>query len=190
MLSAVDGTFAQFSADALLVVLIVVNAYVGWKTRTMRRALSLISLYVAFLAAYYVGNAFASIIRKGDIFVNAWSFVAVFVLVVIMFEVVGHVLADRIERIAVVAFDRVAGAVLGATVGFFQAAVLFMVALAVGTATPGPGNNVPPSRDSAANAVRAAVISGHVVGVEPALRAVFAPLITTDLTTHLEESGR
>jgi uncharacterized membrane protein required for colicin V production len=189
MLSVIDSSFAQFGADALLIVLIVVNAVAGWKTRTMRRALSLISVYVAFLAAYYLGNAFASILRKGDIFVNAWSFVAVFVLVVIMFEVVGHVLADRIERIAVVAFDRVAGAALGATVGFFQAAVLFMVVLAVGTATPGPANSVPSSRDSAANAVRGAAISGHVVGVEPVLRAVFAPLITTDLTTHLQESG-
>jgi hypothetical protein len=190
MLSAIDSTFAQYSADALLVVLIIVNAVAGWKTRTMRRVLSLISVYVAFLAAFYAGNAFASLFRKDDIFANAWSFIGVFVLVLVMFEVVGHVLADRIERIAVVAFDRVAGLVLGAAVGFFQAAVLFMIALAVGAATPGPGNTIPPSRDSAANAVRDATISGHVIGVEPAMRAAFAPLITANLTTHLSDSSR
>jgi hypothetical protein len=190
MLSAIDSTFAQYSADALLAVLIIVNAVAGWKTRTMRRVLSLISVYVAFLAAFYAGNAFASLFRTGDIFANAWSFIGVFVLVVVMFEVLGHVLADRIERIAVVAFDRVAGLVLGAAVGFLQAAVLFMIALAVGAATPGPGNNIPPSRDSAANAVRGAAISGHVIGVEPAMRAAFAPLITADLTTHLSDSSR
>jgi hypothetical protein len=190
MLSAIDSTFSQYSADVLLLVLIVVNAVAGWQTRTMRRVLSLISVYVAFLAAYYAGNAFASIFRKGDIFVNAWSFIAMFALVVIMFEILGHVLADRIERIAVVAFDRVAGLVLGATVGFFQAAVLFMVALAVGAASPGPGNNIPPSRDSAANAVRGSAISGHVIGVEPVVRAVFAPLINADLTSHLEGGSR
>jgi hypothetical protein len=75
---------------------------------------------------------------------------------------------------------------VGAAVGFFQAAVLFMIALAVGAATPTPGNNVPPSRDSAANAIRGAALSSHAIGVEPVLRAGFAPLITTDLTTHLE----
>src|ERR1700694_5933133 len=180
MLSAIDSSLSQYSADALLVVLIIINAVAGWKTRTMRRALSLISVYVAFVAAYYLGNGFASLFRTGDIFANAWSFIAIFALLVVMFEVLGHVLADRIERIAVVAFDRVAGLALGAAVGFFQAAVVFMIALAFGSATPGPGNTIPQSRDSAANAVRGAAISGHVIGVEPAMRAVFSPLVTTN----------
>ena len=30
-------------------------------------------------------------------------------------------------------------------------------------------------------------LAGHAIGVEPALRSVFTPLISTDLTTHLEE---
>jgi hypothetical protein len=186
MLSAVDSTLPQFSADALLVVLIIVNALLGWRTGTMRRLLSLIGLYAAFLGAYYTGNGFASLFRKGDIFANAWAFVAILVVVVVIFEVMGRVLAGRIERIGVMAFDRVVGMVVGAAVGFFQAAVLFMIALAVGAATPTPGNNVPPSRDSAANAIRGAALSSHAIGVEPVLRAGFAPLITTDLTTHLE----
>jgi hypothetical protein len=186
MLSAVDSTLPQFSADALLVVLIIVNALLGWRTGTMRRLLSLIGLYAAFLGAYYTGNGFASLFRKGDIFANAWAFVAILVVVVVIFEVMGRVLAGRIERIGVMAFDRVVGMFVGAAVGFFQAAVLFMIALAVGAATPTPGNNVPPSRDSAANAIRGAALSSHAIGVEPVLRAGFAPLITTDLTTHLE----
>jgi colicin V production protein len=190
MLSVADSTLPQYSADALLVVLIVVNAVLGWRTGTLRRAFSLVGLYAAFLAAYYTGNSFASIFRKGDLFVDAWAFVAVLVVVVIIFEVVGRVLGDRIQRIAVVTFDRVAGMLLGAALGFFQAAVLFMVALAVGAATPGPGNTIPGSRDIPAKAVREAALAGHAIGVEPALRAAFAPLISTDLTTHLENGAQ
>jgi hypothetical protein len=187
MLNAIDSTLPQFSADALLVVLILGNAVLGWRTGTLRRALSFVGLYAAFLAAYYTGNGFASFFHKGDIFANAWAFVAVLVVVVIVVEIIGRVFADRIERIAVMAFDRLGGMILGAALGFFQAAVLFMVALAVGASTPGPGNTIPPSRDSAANGVRNAALSGHAIGVEPPLRAVFTPLITTDLTTHLED---
>jgi Colicin V production protein len=186
MVSAVDSTLQQFSADAVLVVLILVNAVLGWRTGTLRRILALIGLYAAFLGAYYTGNGFASFFRKGDIFANAWAFVAVLVVVVILFEILGAILAGRINLIAVMAFDRILGAVVGGAVGFFQAAVLFWIALAVGAANPSPGNNVPSSRDSAANAVRSATLASHASGVQPLLRDVFAPLITTDLTTHLE----
>ena len=46
MLSAVDSTLPQFSADALLVVLIILNAVLGWRTGTLRRAVSFAGLYV------------------------------------------------------------------------------------------------------------------------------------------------
>jgi Colicin V production protein len=186
MVSAIDSTLQQFSADALLVVLIVLNAFLGWRTGTMRRVLAMVGLYVAFLGAYYTGNGFATFFRKGDIFANAWAFVAILAVVVVLFELMGAVLAGRIKLIATMAFDRVLGAVVGGAVGFFQAAVLFWIALAVGAANPSPGNNVPASRDSAANAVRSATLASHASGVQPLLRDLFSPLITTDLTTHLE----
>jgi Colicin V production protein len=186
MVSAIDSTLQQFSADALLVVLIVLNAFLGWRTGTMRRVLAMVGLYVAFLGAYYTGNGFATFFRKGDIFANAWAFVAILAVVVVLFELMGAVLAGRIKLIATMAFDRVLGAVVGGAVGFFQAAVLFWIALAVGAANPSPGSNVPASRDSAANAVRSATLASHASGVQPLLRDLFSPLITTDLTTHLE----
>jgi len=165
----------------------IVNAVLGWQTGTLRRLLSLVGVYAAFLAAYYTGNGFASIFRKGDIFANAWAFVAVAVVVVVVFEVLGRVFAERIRSLAVIAFDRVAAIFVGAAVGFFQALVLFMVALAVGAATPGQGNTVPQSRDLAANAIRGAALSGRAVGAEPVVHAAVRPLTTSDLTTHLED---
>ena len=149
--------------------------------------LSLAGLYVAFIAAYYSGNSFASIFAKGDVFANAWAFVSVVVAIVLVFELLGRTFADRLERLAVVAFDRFAGLFVGAALGFCEAMVLFIVALAVGAATPSSANNIPPTRDSAANSVRSATLSGQAVRAEPAVRAAFAPLLGTDLTTHFEE---
>jgi hypothetical protein len=143
MLSAVDNTVPQLGADALLVVLIILNAILGWRTGTLRRVLSFAGLYIAFLAAYYTGNGVASIFRKGDIYANAWAFVAILVVVVLLFEVLGAVFADRIKNVAVVAFDRVAAIFIGGALGFFQVLVLFLVALSVGAARPGPGSTVP-----------------------------------------------
>jgi uncharacterized membrane protein required for colicin V production len=187
MLSAIDSTLPQVAADALLVVLVVINAYLGWRTGTVRRLLGFIGLYAAFMAAYYTGNSFASLFRKGDIVANGWSFVALVVVVVLIFELLGRVLSDRLERMAAMAFDRVAGMIVGAALGFFQALVFFLVALSVGAATPSPSNSVPSSRDAAANAVRDGTLSGQAIRAEPAVRDAFAPLLGTDLTTHLED---
>ena len=187
MLMAVDFTLPQFGADALLVVLVILNAVLGWRTGTLRRLFSFIGLYVGFLAAYYMGNGIAAVFRKGDIYANAWAFVAVLVVAVLLFEVLGRVFAERLRNIAVVAFDRIAATFVGAALGLAQALVLFLVALAVGAATPGPGSTVPAGRDGAANAVRGATLAGHAVGAEPVVRAAFAPLVSTDLTTHLED---
>ena len=187
MLSAVDSTLPQISADALLVVLVILNAVLGWRTGTLRRVLSIAGLYVAFLAAYYMGNGVAAIFHKGDIYANAWAFVAILVVVVVLFEVLGAVFASRIKSMAVVAFDRTAAIFVGGALGFFQALVLFLVALSVGAAHAGPGSTVPASRDGAANAVRGSALSSHAIGAEPLVRDAVSPLVTSDLTTHLED---
>ncbi len=187
MIAALDNTIPQVGADALLVVLILVNALLGWGTGTVRRLLSLAGLYVGFIAAFYTGNGFASLFRKGDIYANAWAFVAIVVIVVVVVEVLGRVFEERLRATAVVAFDRVAAIFIGAVAGLFQALVLFMIALAVGAANPGPGNTVPQSRDAAANAVRGGALAGRAVGAVPVVRAAVAPLTTSDLTTHLED---
>jgi uncharacterized membrane protein required for colicin V production len=188
MVAATASTLQQFTADAILVVLVVLNAALGWRTGTLRRIVSFAGLYGGVVAAYYVGNGLASVVRKGDVFANAWSFIAVTVVVVIVFEVLGRLFADRLQRLAAVTFDRVAGLILGGAVGFFQASVLFMVALAVGSAPSTPANTIPVSRDAAANAVRSAPLSGQAIRAQPVLHTIFSPIFSTDLSTHLAES--
>ena len=65
--------------------------------------------------------------------------------------------------------------------------MLFLVALSVGAAHPVPATLFPRRHDAAANAVRGAALSGRAVGAEPVVRGAVSPLITSDLTTHLED---
>lgn len=187
MVSALDTTLTRFTVDALLLLLVAVNGYVGWRTGSIRRALTLVGLYTGFLAAYYTGNSFAGLWRRGDVVVNGWAFVVVLATVVIVFELLGQVFADRTARLAVLAFDRVAGMILGAVLGFFEVLTVFLVALAVGGTAPatahGPGGA---QHDGVANAVRSATLSGQAIRAEPAVRAAFAPIIGTDLGSHLQ----
>lgn len=181
-------TLDQVSADAILVVLILVNALLGWRTGTLRRVFSFAGLYAGVVGAYYTGNYFASLVRKGDIFANAWSFVVITAIVVIVFEVLGTLFADRLAQLATVTFDRIAGTIIGAAVGFFQAGVLFMVALAIGAAPSSPSNTVPPLRDLPATSIRNAPLSSQAIRAQPLLNTIFSPVFSTNLTTHFEES--
>ncbi len=186
MVSALDTTLPRFTVDALLLLLVAVNGYVGWRTGSIRRALTLVGLYTGFLAAYYTGNSFAGLWRKGDVVVNGWAFVVVMATVVIVFELLGQLFADRIARVAVLAFDRVAGLILGAVLGFFEVLAVFLVALAVGGTAAATAHAPSAPHDAVANAVRAATLSGQAIRAEPAVRAAFAPIIGTDLGSHLQ----
>lgn len=187
MIAASDSSLEQYSADAVLVGLILLNALLGWRTGLVRRVLAFAGLYAGVLAAFYVGNGLAAIFRKGDIYANAWSFVAVAGGVVLVFEVLGRLWSDHLERLSVVVFDRVAGTLVGATVGFFQASVLFMVALAVGAAPSGAGNTVPVGHDHLAKAIQSSSLAGQATRVQPGIRRIYAPVMPTDLSAHLEE---
>jgi uncharacterized membrane protein required for colicin V production len=181
-------TLQQFSADAVLVVLIIVNAILGWRTGTLRRVVAFAGVYAGVMAAYYTGNYFASLVHKGDIFANAWSFVVVTAVVSVVFEIIGGVFSERLALLATFTFDRIAGALFGAVVGFFQVSVLFLVALAVGAAPSSPANTIPFARDVPANAIRNAPLSGQAIRAQPVLHTIFSPIFSQDLTTHLEES--
>ena len=189
MIAAQSSTLQQATADVILVLLVLSNAVFGWRTGTLRRIVCFAGLYAGVVAAYYTGNFFAGLFHKGDIFANAWSFVAITTILVIIFEVIGHIFADRLQRLATFTFDRVAGMLIGAAVGFFQAGVLFMVALAVGAAPASSSNTVPPQRDLPSAAIHGAPLSSAALRAQPALNTIFSPFFTPDsLTTHFEES--
>ena len=186
MVASLDTSFGQFAADALLVALVAVNVYLGWRFGLMRRMLALGGLYLACLAATSVGNPVAAAVRSGSVEANAWSFVAVFALVVVGVEVIGFLFHSQLQWLAKLFFDRVAGAVSGAFVGLAQALVLFLVAYGL-AATPTIAAGAKATRAAAADAIQSATLSGQAVRISPQVHALLAPVLPRDMAGHLTQ---
>src|ERR1700726_1929240 len=177
--ASIDGTPGQVFADALLVVAVGVNAYLGWSHGMIRRIFSAVGVFVAVFAAANLGNAVASLVHAHDAQANAWSFVSIFLFVIIVFEVLGALLNERLEKIAVAAFDRFGGVLVGAVVGVAEVLILFLVAISV--------NATPPSTMS--QDIHAATLSGQVVRLEPQVRTLFGPVLPSNLSDHFDQNA-
>jgi uncharacterized membrane protein required for colicin V production len=184
-LAALDTTWGQVTADLLLVILVLVNLYLGWRHGTVRRVFAFGGVYLAAFAATNVGNAIAGLLQQHSLYANAWSFVGVFVIVLVTVEIIGQVLHDRLQLVAVVMFDRIVGAVGGAIVGLAEALILFLVALAMAGVH---GAGADPTRSAAANAIRSSTLSGQAVRLEPQVQFVFKPALPGDFSGHLAQS--
>lgn len=186
-LAFIDGTLGQFTADLLLVLLIAINVYLGWKLGFLRRLVAFAGLYVGVLAATNIGNGLASTFAPHSLYANAWMFVGVVAFVQLIFEGLGWAFNERLQKVVYFAFDRITGSVAGVIVGLSQALVLFLVALAVGAAPSTAQNNVPAGHALPAEDIKAAVFSGQVVRAAPQAQTVFGPVLPDNLTTHLVE---
>jgi uncharacterized membrane protein required for colicin V production len=180
--ASIDSTPGQVFADALLVVAVVVNAYLGWSHGMIRRIFTAVGVFVAVFAAANLGNAVAALVHAHDAQANAWSFVAIFLFVVIVVEVLGALLNERLEKLAVAAFDRIGGVLVGAVVGVAEVLILFLVAISVSATSPTPHSTM--SQD-----IHAATLSGQVVRLEPQVRTLFAPVLPSNLTDHFDQNA-
>ena len=185
MLAHIDSSTSQLGADGLLVVLIVANAFLGWKSGFLRRVIAFIGLYVGIIAAYYVGDGIADFFNKNSIVTHSWTFLGVVFVCVVIAEIVSRLLAERIERLLTLVFDKAAGLVSGAAVGFFQALTVFWVAFAFGAAPVTAQNNVPSDHATYANAIQTATLSGPASNALPALKTIVRPVVGDNLTDHL-----
>jgi uncharacterized membrane protein required for colicin V production len=186
MLAELDTTPLRIAADVVLLVLIGANVYLGYRHGFVRRLFGFAGLFVGCLAASYVGNGIASLVDPHSLYANAWFFLGVVAVVVIIAEIMGYLYEDRLRRVIVVVFDRIVGALAGAVVGFFQASVAFLVALAV-AAVPSNGHAVPSDRSNAGSAVQTAMLSSLAVRAEPSVRTVLSPVLPTDFSSHLAD---
>lgn len=181
IVASIDSTPGQVFADALLVVAVAVNAYLGWSHGLIRRLFSALGVFLGVFAATNLGNAVAALIHSHSLDANAWSFVAIFAFVVIVIEVLGALMNDRLQKIVVAAFDRIGGVLLGAVVGVAEVLVLFLVA----TAVSGPPS---PVHATMAQDINAATLSGQAVRFEPQMRTLFGPVLPPNLSTHLAQN--
>lgn len=188
VIASLDTTFGQFAADFLLIALIAINAYLGWRFGLLRRVFAIGGLYLACLAATSVGNAVAASLRPGSIDANAWAFVAVFAIVLAAVEVLGFLFHDLLQRIAVALFDRITGTIAGLALGLGEALVLFLVAYAVAS-TPALNDITRSEHAQAADAIQSATIAGLVVHMTPPLHAMLAPVLPNNLAAHLSQGA-
>ena len=166
--ASIDSTPGQVFADALLVVAIAVNVYLGWSHGLIRRVFTAVGVFLACFAASNLGNAIAALIHAHSADANAWAFTAVFLFVVIVMEVLGTLLNERLQKIVVAPFDRIGGAIAGGVVGIAEVLILFLVAISVSGATePDPTSR--PCRRT----FTTATLSGQVVRLEPQVRTLF-----------------
>jgi uncharacterized membrane protein required for colicin V production len=180
--ASIDSTPGQVFADALLVVAVAVNAYLGWSHGLIRRLFTAVGVFLACFAASNLGNAIAALIHAHNQEANAWAFVAVFLFVIIVVEVLGTLLNERLQKIVVAAFDRIGGVLVGAVIGVAEVLILFLVAMAVSGAAGVVHTTM--SQD-----IHAATLSGRAVQLEPTVKTLFAPVLPTDLSTHFAQNA-
>ncbi len=182
IVASIDSTPGQVFADALLVIAVAVNAYLGWSHGLVRRLFSAVGVFLAVFAATNLGNAVAAVIHAHNLDANAWSFVAIFVFVVIVVEVLGALMDERLQKIVVAAFDRIGGVLVGAVVGVAEVLILFLVAIAVSGSASATHTTM--SQD-----IHAATLSGQAVRLEPQMRVLFGPVLPGNLTSHLQQNA-
>ena len=175
------------AADFIVIVVVGINAYLGYRSGLVRRAIALVAVYAAALSAFYVGNSISGAVAGGTLYGNAWCFAGVFVLVTVMLEILGALYADKISKIIHIAFDRIAGAVAGVIIGVLQLGVIFWVAIAVGNVVPTSSNHVSTTHADAKNAIENGILGGLVNRLEPGIQSLLRPAIPIDLQDHLSE---
>jgi uncharacterized membrane protein required for colicin V production len=180
--TSIDSTPGQVFADALLVVAVAVNVYLGWSHGLIRRIFTAVGVFLAVFAASNLGNAIAALVHSHNLEANAWAFVSVFLFVIIVVEVLGTLLNERLEKIVVAAFDRIGGIVVGALVGVAEVLILFLVAIsATGSAST--------TRSTMSQDIHAATLSGAAIRLEPQVKTLFGPVLPSNLSEHLAQNA-
>jgi Colicin V production protein len=176
--------------DVVAVVILLVNAVVGWRSGVIGRCIVFAGLYGGVAGATFMGNGLADYVHgrgtSGSLYASAWAFVVVLAVVVVLVEILVALYGDHLHAVSRLAFDRTAGMVAGVVVGVLEVAVLCLVAVSVGEAQPG---GAPPGSPATtvADSVRNGIVSGRVLSVEPGVRALFSAALPHDLAAHLAE---
>jgi uncharacterized membrane protein required for colicin V production len=179
--------------DLIAVALIIVNLLLGWRFGIIGRALALGGLYGGVAAATAMSGRLLRLFGGGgaanDLYASAWTFIGIVVAVVAMVEILGALYRERVEKVISLMFDRSSGVVAGLVVGVLQAAVVTMVALAVGDATTTtPSQQLPAAHGDTASAVRNSAIGSHIAGLDPAVKAFFGPALPQSLSGYLADT--
>ena len=185
---ALDSNLSQITADAVVVLFILVNMYLGWRFGLTRRIIAFGGTYLGALGAYQVSNAFASLIGGHDVNTGAWSFVGFFLAITVAIEGLALLYGERIKKIVFVPFERSTGIVGGAVVGFFEVVIIFSVAIAV-SGLPGSVSNGAVHGISA-ESIRNSSLGSLAIKAKPAIYAIYGPVLPNDLGNHIASGAK
>lgn len=177
----------EAAADLVLILIIGVNCYVGWRFGLVRRAIAVVAVFAGALAATYIGNPVASLVKPDDLYANAWCFLGIFAVVLVMIEILAALYGDQLKGMVTLVFDRVSGLLAGAAVGILEAGVLFLVAQAVADVPTTAVIPVPAGYQQAAVAVDHGLLTQLVVRIEPGIQALLGPALPTSLPGRLTQ---
>jgi uncharacterized membrane protein required for colicin V production len=175
----------EATADCFLLIVVGVNCWMGWRYGLVRRAIACAAVFGATISAYYVGNPLATTVGSGGLIANAWAFVAVFTVAILMIEVLAALYADTIQRAVVIVFDRIAGLAAGLVVGALELGVLLMVAQAVANAPPSASTASSVDRTTVVIAADNGVLTQVIVRLEPGMQTLLGPAIPGNVQEHL-----
>ena len=176
----------EATADFFLLIVVGANCWMGWRYGLVRRAIAFAAIFGATLAAYYVGNPLATTVGSGGLIANAWAFVAVFAVALLMIEILAALYSETIQRAVIIVFDRVTGLVAGLLVGFLELGVLLLVAQAVADAPPSTSTTPLATRTTVVVAVDNGVLTQAVVRLEPGMQTLLGPVAPGNLKDHLD----
>ena len=174
--------------------LIVVNVALGLRYGLLRRGVALAGLYAGIGVASLIGNGVANFFNNthdaNALYRAAYWFVGIAFVIMFGIELLGFLYNEKIVRLGSFMFDRAAGAVLGAIVGYLQIAVVCLLVFAVGSARPPNARSpLPANRGSYSEDVQASVIGGRIYSHQDFYLNIFKPVLPSDLPAHLAENA-
>ncbi|HEV3124206.1 MAG TPA: CvpA family protein [Candidatus Dormibacteraeota bacterium] len=180
--------------DVGAIILILLNVFLGWRYGLIRRGIAFAGLYGGVALASFAGNDIENFFRghgkPDDLYAAATTYALCIFVLAAGLEVLGALYGDKVRDVISLFFDRIAGAIAGAFLGFLEIALICLVMLAVGDATQGNGAVLPNDHHKASNAVRDALIGSRVAGSEPVVRDIFAAALPSDLSAKLGEATK
>jgi uncharacterized membrane protein required for colicin V production len=179
----------EASADFILLLVVAINCYMGWHFGLVRRAIAFVAIFAGTVAATYIANPVAKMIRPGNLYTNAWTYVGVFVVVVVLIEILAALYGEQLQKVVTVAFDKVAGILAGVIVGILEFGVMCLVAQAVANVQPTASLPVPATHTEAATAVDHGLLTQVVVKLEPGIQNLLNPVLPSNLSNQLAQGS-
>ena len=117
--------------DIIIAIILIIFALGGWRNGIIREAFSLIAflggIYGAFRLSDYVGNWLSNLINISPEWMSVISFIVVFIVLAIIINWLGGLLARLIESLNLGFIDKIGGFVFGVAKGFLLIGVLILI---------------------------------------------------------------